>query len=355
MRKIGINNLWQLIKKIVVWHFNYYILRKGSPLVCSFYVTNYCNLKCKMCNLWRNRDKKMINFENFKSIIDDLSKSGCYYVSFAGGEPFLVKDIIKMIKYAKENIPYVHAVTNGSMISEERAKELAETGIDEISLSIDGLERMHDKIRGVKGSFKRTVKAINNLKKHNVDVVINTTIGLWNLDELDDVVELAEKLNVKQQFQPVNEHPIFDRQLSKARLNKLNEEDIRKIEQFVNKIIKKKHVVNSEYFLSHIPDYFKNNLNKGLFNRKCKLPYFFCEIKENNELFPCLMALDWKNGFPLIDNFKNTFYSKEYKKKQKELKNCKLCKKSMFVCYLEPRITFPIINHLKYDLLYKIK
>ena len=356
MRKIKSNKL-QLINKVLKWHFNYYILRKASPLVCSFYVTNYCNLRCKMCNLWRNKDKKMIKLDDFKTIIDDLSRNCCYYLSFAGGEPLLAKDIVKMIRYAKEKIPYVHIVTNGLLITGKKAKELAGTGVDEISLSIDGLASMHDKIRGMKGSFERTIEAINNLKKYapKIDIVINTTIGSFNINELDGVVKLAEDLGVKQQFQPINEHPLFDRQLSKASMKKLDEGEIKKIENFIKKILKKTHVVNSKYFLAHIPDYFKGNLNKGLFNEKCKLQYYFCEIRENNELYPCLMAFNWKNGFQLNNNLKGTFYSKEYKRKQKELKDCRLCQKSMYVCYLEPRVAFPIVNYIKYDLLYKIK
>ena len=67
---------------------------------------------------------------------------------------------MKSCPYAKQKIPFVHVVTNGSLLTEEVIAKLAATGVDEISVSIDGLEETHDRIRGEHGAFTKTVATI---------------------------------------------------------------------------------------------------------------------------------------------------------------------------------------------------
>jgi len=353
MRKLKVKKGLQLINKVLKWHFNYYILNKPTPLICGFYITSNCNLKCDMCNLWRNPKKEEFDFDLFKKVVDDLSKSGCYYLSFTGGEPLVAKNIFEMLAYSKERIPFVHMVTNGQLVTKDLAKRLSKTNLDEISISLDGLEKTHDKIRGVKGSFKKALESLQNLKTYapNVDLVVNTIISPENIDDLPEVVELVERMRLKHQFQPLNKHPIFENQKSKAIVKNLKEEEILKINNFVKGIIKKRNVINSKYFLSKIPVFFRGEKLKGVASKKCINPYFFCEFRENNELYPCLLAYNWKNGFKLKNGLNDVFRSKEYKKSVKDLKACRLCQKSMFVCYWEPKIILPITNFLRYNLL----
>jgi len=81
-----------LTGRILAWHFKYYLLGKGSPLITAFQLTNRCNLECRMCNLWKNPRKDTIPLDAFKCIIDDLHVLGCAYTTLSGGEPFVIKD-----------------------------------------------------------------------------------------------------------------------------------------------------------------------------------------------------------------------------------------------------------------------
>ncbi len=356
MRKIKIKKKKILIRRVLKWHINYYLLKKPFPLATGFYITNKCNLHCNMCNIWRNKDKSDFNKELFFKTVDQLK--GCYYLSFTGGDPLLHKDIMEMITYSKKKIPFVHLVTNGTTIDKNIAAKLAETKINEVSVSIDGFKETHDKIRG-KGSYDKAINAVKLLKQAGVNVVVNTIISPSNIDELPEFTNFIEKLRVGQQFQPIQKHPTFKNQKTKAEFTDFDNEFISKSQKLVKKLLEKKNVVNSKYYLTNIPNYFKGNLNKGIFKQKCINPSFFIEFKEDNKLYPCLNYFNWQDGFPADNGIKKIFKSKDYKNKLKEIKNCKLCQKDMFVCYIEPRIVMPITNYLVYNLgfniYYKIK
>ena len=344
------NNL-KLLSKVSRWHFNYYILNRSSPLVFVLYITTKCNFKCQMCNIWKKSDKMDLNAEKIKSVLKEVSKS-CYYFTISGGEPLLRKDIFEILSFAKQQIPYVHLVTNGYLVNEDIAKKLAKTKIDEVSISIDGLEKTHDNIRGVKGAYKNAVNAIILLKKFapDIKIVVNTIIVKDNVQELKELTKLTESLKVYQKFQPINQHPSFHEiGRESKKLSDFTSEDIAEIRKFLDYISKKRHVINSSYFLSEIPNYFTKNTNHGIFKEKCNLQDFYCEVFEGR-LYPCLSPFNWENGYVLDEGFKKVYYSKDYRKRAKQLTHCRLCKENMYVCYLEPRITFPLTNFIKYQL-----
>tara|TARA_Y100000310_G_scaffold343159_1_gene449530 strand:+ start:45843 stop:46925 length:1083 start_codon:yes stop_codon:yes gene_type:complete len=345
-----------LFSKALKWHFNYYLLRKSSPLVTVVYLTHNCNFKCIMCNFWRDEVKHIMPLDMFKNLVDDI-KDGCYYLDLAGGEPTIVPDLMERIKYASERIPYVHLVSNGFLIDKKRAIEFSKSSISEISISIDGIGGTHEKIRGVKGAYEKALNAVKNIQKYapNVKIVVNSVLGLAPIEEMYELVQLTEKLGVMHKFQPTMDHPEFDKQHSNAeRKNDLvKEERLQEIDKFIQFARKKKHVVNSDYYLAHIPDYFRGKNNNGLFNEKCKAPSFYLEVTDD-QVFPCATPMNWQNGFKLNGARLKDFYeSKEYKEKQKLCEDCKLCSNNMYVCYVEPRINFPITSFIKYNLMHR--
>jgi MoaA/NifB/PqqE/SkfB family radical SAM enzyme len=353
MRKIRIQvkNWPKTVYRLMKWHFFYYFFKKTSPVLCVFYITDRCLMKCRMCNLWKSGSNDTLSLDLFKKTIKDLSKS-CCYVTFSGGEPLLVEDIIERIVYSKRYIPHVHLVSNGYLLDEKMAKKLAATEIDEISVSIDGPKDIHDKIRGVEGAFERAIAAVNNLKKYapKINVVINTTVAPWNIDGLPGFIDFVESLGVKQQFQPIcnifesgkfNDYtqPIIDRQ---------------KIKKLITKITSKKHIINSKYFISKMIDYFSNQKQfLPLKERSCNLSSFYIEIKPNGMFYSCGIVFNDGRGFSLSDGLMKVIRGREFKQNQLGLRGCKLCSEGMYVCYLEPRIAFPAFNFFKYQILGK--
>src|SRR4030042_23016 len=235
-----------LLKKAASWHFSYYFLKKARPIACGIYVTNRCNLRCQMCNIWRNPQEETIPLASYKKIIDDLKNLGCYYVSLSGGEPLLVSDLDERLIYSKKKIPYLHMVTNGFLLDDAWAKRLAGIGINEVSISLDGLEEKHDAIRGIKGSFTQAWKAIHNLKKYapKITIVVNSIISPNNISDLYEISRLVRKNNLLHKFQPHNDHPVFDNQKDESAKVRCSREDIEEIKKFIQFILPLDNIVN---------------------------------------------------------------------------------------------------------------
>jgi len=342
-----------IVGRVLRWHFRHYVLRKDSPLMATLLLTNRCNLKCRMCNLWKAPKKNTLAFKVFKQAIDDLGLLGCAYISFGGGEPMVINDIFLYLSYAAAKIPFVNMITNGQLLDAWTAKELAKTKMDMVSISIDGLRKTHDEIRGIPGSFEKAMEGIENLKRYapQIGITVNTVISPWNVDELLDLSDLVEGLGLLHKFQPIFHHHIFEGQTIKDVDWKMNWQQIERLREIVRVLRRKKNVANSAYFLLSIPTYFTSENTGGLFKERCKSVHFYCEVKEDARLFPCIEGMGWKDGFSLFDHsFKEIYYSPEYRKIVKRLLDCKRCQEILPICHVEPRIAFPVTSFIKYTL-----
>jgi len=118
-----------------------------------------------------------------------------FYIYFLGGEPFLRKDFLEIAKYCYSMEIPVMVNSNGWFIDEDTAKRIKESNIHHVRVSIDGATPdTHDSIRGVRGSFKRAIRAIELLKKYEIAVVsVSPTIMQENFSEVPSIIDLASK------------------------------------------------------------------------------------------------------------------------------------------------------------------
>ena len=165
---------------------NYWILGKTSPLICGLVLHNKCNLKCRHCTII-NRPTASISYDEAVKVIDSFYSSGGRCLYLEGGEPFLWKDnsytMEEVVKYAKKKGYYTVVIyTNGTKPLESAA--------DTIFVSIDGLIKTHDKLRG-----KSFEKIINNIKNSShPSIYINYTINSINKDDLANFCEYTETI-----------------------------------------------------------------------------------------------------------------------------------------------------------------
>ncbi|MEK7773557.1 MAG: radical SAM protein, partial [Deltaproteobacteria bacterium] len=334
-------NFSSVIYRAGAWHIKHYLTGRAGPMAATFQLTNRCNLRCVMCNIPNNPIQGVLDLGAFKKTVRGLSLAGCCYASLSGGEVLTIGNFFEYLREAKAHIPSVNTVTNGVLLDEAAAREFRGAGVDSVSLSLDGMERSHEFTRGLKGSFAKTVGAIENLKKYapEVKIVVNTVISPWNIDELYELTDFVERLGVMQKFQPLNEHPVFEGQKKAYSVDK--EIDIDKLKGLIGHLLRKKTVANSSYFLRAIPDYFAGKNGNGLFSERCLLPYFFCEFREDGMMYPCLGGKGWNQGYPVERGVENIFFSPEYREDIRRLEGCRFCQRSFSVCYIEPRVNFP--------------
>lgn len=169
----------------------------SAPVNVTWEVTYACNLSCIHClsDSGRKRDHELTTEECLK-VIDTLSANKVFQFSIGGGEPFARDDFLDLIDYAHEKGILTCISTNGTLITDEMAARL-DHKLVYIQVSLEGASpASNDVIRG-DGSFRRAVKAIERLRKRNIEVSINTVLTKLSFPELDSLGELARSVGAK--------------------------------------------------------------------------------------------------------------------------------------------------------------
>ena len=166
--------------------------------VVTLEITSKCNLRCLHCyNDSGPHRYQFYSMEEMNCIVDKLDRMHVGRISLSGGEPLLHPhffDIVAMIK--ERNIPW-SIFSNGVLIDEEMAKTLVDSGTKKVTTSLDGsTAKSHDFLRGVKGSFHKTVNAIKILREYEVPLEVHCTLHKNNLREIPDVLRLLNSLGV---------------------------------------------------------------------------------------------------------------------------------------------------------------
>jgi MoaA/NifB/PqqE/SkfB family radical SAM enzyme len=186
--------------------------RAYKPIYVKIKVNYGCNLKCEMCKHWRETREPPISMNRFKEVITELGELGCKKIHFSGGEPMLRPQIPDLVEHATGLGMRVTMTTNGTLIDKVKAKRLVEAGLRGVNISIDSPNRkMHEKIRGVEGSFKQTTRAVALFNKYShkgkLTVRINTVVGRSNYQTLAALPELAHELGADGiNLIPVDDH-----------------------------------------------------------------------------------------------------------------------------------------------------
>jgi radical SAM protein with 4Fe4S-binding SPASM domain len=129
-------------------------------------------------------------------VIDNMGDAGLVTLTFSGGEPLVRKDLYGLIKRADDSGLLCTIASNGTLLTAETARELARAGIKRVEIGLDGARpETHDFLRNRHGSFEATVAAIRACAAQGFDEIATTmTLHSKNVDELEDTMELAEKL-----------------------------------------------------------------------------------------------------------------------------------------------------------------
>ena len=129
---------------------------KDKKPVVVWNMTKRCNLKCVHCYAQAvpvdGADD--ISTEQAKAMIDDLAAYGAPVMLFSGGEPLVRKDLVELASHATSRGMRAVISTNGTLITKEKARELKGVGLSYVGISLDGMEEVHDRFRGVPGAFR---------------------------------------------------------------------------------------------------------------------------------------------------------------------------------------------------------
>ncbi len=179
--------------------------RADKPVQVHMSVTDRCFLPCKHCDMWKNETPDLPE-ERWADVIDDLARwLGPASMNFVGGEPLLRKDLERLMARATRLGFTVTFNTNGWLLTEKRAKTLADAGVSVAYVSLDGaLEATVDHSRGRVGSYKKAVAACDLLDRvPNPRVVIACVLNAHNASEIPALLAWVKARGYQLVIQPL--------------------------------------------------------------------------------------------------------------------------------------------------------
>ena len=160
-------------------------------------LTRSCNLACVHCRASAERGPYPgeLSTTEVSKVMDEIARVAKPVIILTGGEPLLRSDIFDLATYGTEKGFRMVMATNGTLFTETTVEKMKTSGIQRISISLDGPNsETHDAFRKVKGSFEGSLHGIEMAKKGGLDFQINTTITQINLHLIPDILRLAVDL-----------------------------------------------------------------------------------------------------------------------------------------------------------------
>jgi radical SAM family uncharacterized protein len=290
------------------------VLGVKMPLFCGHKLTYNCNLRCKMCPFWK-RSNQESSTEQEKQILRQIYDSGICSVAFEGGEPLLRKDLAKILAYSRSLPLHTSLITNGTLL-ESRIDEIAQYINGALYVSLDGMEKTHDTIRGVNGCFGKALRGIT-ASAGRVQVIINTTIMADNIHEIENLVKLAKELDIKISLAVAHEYCN-----AKASAPVSNE-----ISKLAGKLVEMK---KNCYPLVNSISYFKVLAKEKKWT--CK-PWLTINVgPEGALILPCYVRNEYATSTSVFETSIKTAISDFNWKETQNCQNCNLH------CYVEPSL-----------------
>lgn len=306
-----------------------------------------CTCNCVTClynseRFDRKKYSDSMSFLDWKKVISDASNLGAKRLHISGGEPTLLKDLVKYVKYAKKKNYFVNLNTNGRLVSRKLVKDLLSAGLDSVTVSLySSKDYKHDKMRGGKKVWKHAVNAIRlfdvERKKYPLfEIKSMSILSKENYKDFVDLLKLNYKLGADCFYVSYLEGDYDKKYL-------MTEKDI---EYFKSKILPEllrfssciAPIVRNKYKKALKSMFSIKNLGlkewaAGLYgsNRleKCKVPSEFAIVLSNGDVVPCYMV-EYKHdriiGNVLEDTFMNIWNGGSRKRFLAEkYSQCKIC------------------------------
>lgn len=269
------------------------VKRLSFPYKLTFLVTDKCNSRCMICNIWKKKTKNELTTKEIEKFFKKSNKFS--WIDVSGGEIFMREDIVDIARIILTNckgLYLLHFPTNGLLpdLIEMKVKEIVALKPKKliISISLDGPPALHDKLRGVPGGWQKSIETYKKLKKiKNVEAYFGMTLSSYNVGKLEETYKSVKKLinNISYRDFHINiEHSSDHFYGSKAK-----QYPKKPIINEVRKFIKLRGFPhNPVFFLEHK---YLNLVEKFLKSKKtplpCKALTSSCYISAQGDVFPC--------------------------------------------------------------------
>jgi AdoMet-dependent heme synthase len=171
-----------------------------TPFLAIWEVTQSCDLACKHCRAAAQpvpHPDELTTAEG-RALIDQIAAMHVPIFVFTGGDPLKRKDVFELVRYAAEKGVQVAVTPSATpLLTREALFQFKEAGLVRLGISLDGsCPEIHDKFRGLPGAWARTIQAIEWANEAGVPIQVHTTISRHNVDDLDNLCALFERLAI---------------------------------------------------------------------------------------------------------------------------------------------------------------
>lgn len=171
---------------------------ESFPFNIGWELTLACNLRCSHCGSSAGLPKpNELTKEEALKICDQFPELLVQQVHFTGGEALLSPYWAEIALYLKNLGISTNILTNGYNLKPETVSKIKSVGISAVGISLDGLEKTHDYIRGQEGSFKKVLTSINFLQQKDINIIVITTVNSLNVGELLDILHLLQSIGIR--------------------------------------------------------------------------------------------------------------------------------------------------------------
>ena len=257
-----------------------HVVRKAQdlcvPLSAHLDVTYRCNERCIHCYL-THEDRGELSTVEVRGLLEQMAEAGVLFLLVSGGELFVRDDALEILEHARRLAFNVKLKTNGTLIEEREAAELARIGVNEVQVSIySAIPEVHDAITKLAGSLARSIRAVRLLRSRGIQVMVSNVLMRKNARDYGGVKALATELDARFAIDPtITPH------LDGARLlSPLNLVDVQLKDVFLDE-----RAVGDVAQFCAPPPAVDDSVLDGI---PCSAGYTSCYVSPYGEVYPCV-------------------------------------------------------------------
>jgi radical SAM protein with 4Fe4S-binding SPASM domain len=272
------------------------IIETLPVLVISPY--SRCNCRCVMCDIWRGTEVQTLAEEELEHQLSTLRDLKIQWVVFSGGEPLMYPGIFKLCAIARERGARVTLLSTGLLLS-RHADSIIEH-VDDVIVSLDGPEKVHDRIRQVSGGYRTLAAGVARLREHREDYPVSgrCTVQRLNCHALVETIADARRAGLNSlSFLAADVHSTAFNRPGGLKILRQTEivvglEQLAVLESQIEAIISQGYaggfVVESPGKLRRITHHFRCHWNLGEYEApRCNAPWTSAVLEADGSVRPC--------------------------------------------------------------------
>jgi MoaA/NifB/PqqE/SkfB family radical SAM enzyme len=230
----------------------------------TFFTTYECNSRCINCLIWKNPkpegEKNELDAEALEKLFSDPMFAACPSIGLAGGEPTVSPFFWRLLECLPEDKRIT--ITTNALATRRLVSYLTQAENRErylIQVSLDGVDEVNDKVRGVKGSYRKTITLLSRLQELGVSRLVSFTINRLNYHQVKDCYELARAYGAEFNTRMAYCGGAYANKNNRA-VYAFNQQELETLQRSLTEIIKAEmerpsHLPEKVVFLDKITDY----------------------------------------------------------------------------------------------------